>query len=134
MNREIEFHDSTLKEIKLDGDNAVLCLDEAYVHLSDGTPGLDIGTDWAQKININLQDVSVLEMPDDLPNRLDDGYFIVQGLKTSNMMKLPYKTEDQIEIVLLTQYGQKLHLIAKSAFTQEVGEARYVDIFPGIEK
>lgn len=131
MNREIEFHDSTLKEIKLDEGNAVLCFDEAYVHQSEGTPGIDAGTGWAQKINIKCSGVSVLEIPDDLPNDIDYGYFIINGVKTTNMMKLPFSTSDEIEIVLFTQYEEKLHLIAKSATTQEFGSARYIEDFTG---
>lgn len=132
MNREIEFHDSTLKEIELDGGNAILCFDEAYVHHSEGIPGIDAGTGWAQKINIKCKGVSVIEIPDDLPNDIDYGYFIQNGVKTTNMMKLPFSTNDEIEIVLFTQYGKKLHLKAKSAATQENGIARYIEDFTGI--
>jgi len=131
MNREIEFHDSTLKEIKLNEGNAVLFFDEAYVLHSEGTPGLDNGTGWAQKINLNLKGVSIIEIPDDLPLDIDYGYFIIKGEKTTNMMKLPFSTDDEIEIVLFTQYGNKLHLKAKSALTQELGSARYIEDFPG---
>jgi hypothetical protein len=131
MNREIEFHDSTLREIKLNEGDAILCFDEAYVHQSEGTPGLDAGTGWAQKINIKCSGVTVIEIPDDLPNDIDYGYFIIKGEKTTNMMNLPFSTNDEIEIILFTQYGKKLHLIAKSATTQEIGSARYVEDFKG---
>jgi len=44
MNREIEFHDSTLKEIQAAGEFISIILDKAYVHSSEGIPGYDEGT------------------------------------------------------------------------------------------
>ncbi|CAB1059458.1 hypothetical protein D1BOALGB6SA_4220 [Olavius sp. associated proteobacterium Delta 1] len=130
MNREIEFHDSTLREIKINEGDAVLCFDETYVHHSEGTPGISKGTGWAQKIDLICKGAKVLELPDDLPNDIDYGYFIINGDKSENMMKLPFKTESEIEIVLITQYGKKAHLIAKTAFTKEIGQAKYIEDFP----
>ena len=132
MNREIEFHDSTLKEIIYNGDEVVLCFDEAYVHHSEGIPGLDKGTGWVQRIDLVCHGVSVIELPDDLPNDLDFGFYVINNEKTENMMKLPFETKGEIEIVLITQYGKRLQLKAKSAFTKEVGKARYIEDFHGI--
>jgi len=130
MNREIEFHDSTLKEIRLNNDEAVLCFDKAYVHHSEGTPGESKGTGWAQKIDLICKEVTVIEIPDDLPNDIDYGFFIINGVKSVNMMKLPFKTDTEIELVLLTQYGEKVHLKAKSAFSEEMGSPSYIEDFP----
>jgi len=130
MNREIEFHDSTLKEIRLHNDEAVLCFDEALVHHSESTPGIDKGTSWAQKIDLICKDVTVLELPDDLPNDIDYGFFIINGIKSINMMKLPFTTDSEMELVLFTQYGKKVHLKAKSAFTDEMGRPSFVEDFP----
>lgn len=130
MNREIEFHDSTLKEIKFNNDVAILCFDEAYVHQSEGTPGVSKGTGWAQKIDLICKGVTVIETPDDLPNDIDYGFFIINGVKSVNMMKLPFRTDNEIELVLLTQYGEKVHLKAKSAFTEEIGSPNFIEDFP----
>lgn len=130
MNREIEFHDSTLIKIKFNIGEAVLCFDEAYVHHSEGTPGESKGTGWAQKIDLICKGVTVIEIPDDLPNDIDYGFFIINGVKSVNMMKLPFRTDNEIELVLLTQYGKKVHLRAKSAFTEEMGSPRFIEDFP----
>ena len=127
MNREIEFHDSTLKEIRVANGEAVLSFGEAYVHHSEGTPGIGKGTGWAQKIELVCLEVTVIEIPDDLPNHIDDGFFIINGIKSVNMMKLPFQTNCEMELVLFTMYGKKLHLKAKSAFTREIGEPVFIE-------
>ena len=127
MKREIEFHDSTLKEIKVANDEAILSFDEAYVHHSEGTPGISKGTGWAQKIELVCLGVTVIELPDDLPNDISDGFFIIDGIKSVNMMKLPFQTNREMELVLFTMYGKKLHLKAKSAFTKEIGEPTFIE-------
>jgi hypothetical protein len=122
MKREIELHDSTLKKVVVDDTKTILCFDRAYVHYSEGKPGVDKGTGWAQKINIILHKANVYELPSDLPNDISDSYLIINGKKLQNMFKLPFKAEGKIEIELLTQYNQKLRVAAVKIETEEIGD------------
>ncbi len=62
-----------------------------------------------------------------MPNDIDYGFFIIDGNKSVNMMKLPFQTDRKMELVLFTMYGKKLHLKAKSAFTKEIGEPNFIE-------
>ena len=133
MNREIEFHDSTLKKIKIDGETTTICFDKAYVNHSEGTPGLDKGTGWEQTINIILCEASIEECPADLPNDIDTGYIMINGEKSINMIKLPSKIDGEIVLELFTMYGEKLRIKCKKLYTQELNNAQFVEDFPGYE-
>ena len=67
MNQALELHDTTLKEIVIEGSETTLCLSSAIVHKSDGIPGLDSGTCWVQKINIELEEAILEKIPEDIP-------------------------------------------------------------------
>ncbi len=54
-NLAIELHDSRVTGIRTEGSDVVLDLD-AYVHLSDGEPGVDAGTGWTRPIRITVRD------------------------------------------------------------------------------
>jgi len=47
QNQAIEIHDSTLDQITLESDVAVLHFPRVYIHSSEGRPGIDAGMDRA---------------------------------------------------------------------------------------
>lgn len=134
INREIELHDSTLKEVNLNQTDAILYFDRAYVHHSEGIPGFDSGTGWSQKINLILKKVAAVNIPDDLPNDISDGHIIVNGEKLDNMIPLPFKASGKIQLFLITQYGNELKINAEYAYCEEVDEPIFIENFPGFNE
>ena len=134
LNREIELHDSTLSDVEINQTNATLTFDRAYVHCSEGTPGLDSGTGWSQQINLILRQVATAKIPDDLPNDISDGYIIVNGNKLVNMIPLPFKVSGKIELMLITQYGKELKIDAELAYTEEIDQPIFIENFPGLNE
>jgi hypothetical protein len=132
LNREIEQHDSTLSKVEINHTNATLSFDRAYVHCSEGTPGIDSGTGWSQKINLILRQVATAMIPDDLPNDISDGYIIVNGNKLDNMIPLPFKVSGKIELMFITQYGKELKIDAEQAYTEEIDQPIFIENFPGL--
>jgi hypothetical protein len=57
-NIAIEIHDSGLTGIRAEGSDVVLDLD-AYIHVSDGKPGVDSGTGWMRPVRITVRDAVV---------------------------------------------------------------------------
>ncbi len=134
INREIELHDSTLKEVKLNQADAILSFDRAYVHHSEGIPGFDRGTGYSQKINLILKKVSKVNIPDDLPNDISDGHIIVDGKKLDNMIPLPFKAFGKIQLFFVTQYGKELKIKAEEAYCEEVDQPIFIENFPGFNE
>jgi hypothetical protein len=77
-----------------------------------------------------LSEAVVEKVPDDLPNDIDTGHIIVNGIRSNNMMQLPFECEGEIEIVLFTMFGNELRVKAKRLRTQEVDEAIFLEHFP----
>ncbi|MCP3873034.1 MAG: hypothetical protein GY699_07760 [Desulfobacteraceae bacterium] len=129
MNKALEIHDSTLSEIKKEGLSITLCLGKAVMHHSTGEPGLDRGTCWIQKIEIRLKNPQIISEPDDIPNQLDFGYFVVNETKYTNVIKTPLHESVDTEVFFETFYGKELHVKAKGIEIIEIGEPTYLQGF-----
>jgi hypothetical protein len=134
MNKEIELHDSKLKEVQVIGTDVTILLDKALLHYSEGTPGLDKGTCWQQTIKIILQGAVVDKCPSILPNDIDYGQLVFDGEELINMFPLPAKLKGEIEILLTTQYSEDFLVKAKALETEEIGPAVYLEDFPGLHE
>jgi len=58
-NRAIEFHDSTFDSLERDGANVTLRFSEAYIHESNGEPGMAAGSGWVQEVRIHIGGASL---------------------------------------------------------------------------
>ena len=56
MNQSIELHDSVLGEIGFAEGDAKLSFVHAYIHRSEGRPGIDPGTGWSQKAELIIEE------------------------------------------------------------------------------
>lgn len=65
-NRAVELHDSQVISVRLEGGTCVIEL-AAYVHDSDGTPGVDAGTGWTQAAQLTLHGAHDAQHPGTLP-------------------------------------------------------------------
>ena len=126
MNQALDLHDSTLKEVVIEGSQATVCLSNAIVNKSEGIPGKDIGTCWVQDINIVLEGLILENIPNGIPSDIDFGYFIFNGEKAANMINLPINVSGEIEIVVETMYGAKLHLKGNKIISEEIGEIKFL--------
>jgi hypothetical protein len=64
VNEEIELHDSVLESLLRDGRTLVAALD-AYIHRSEGKPGVASGTGWHQLVRLRMEDAVIAgEIPD----------------------------------------------------------------------
>ena len=129
MNKALEIHDSTLSEIKKYRSSATLCLSKAIMHHSKGDPGVDKGTCWLQSIEIQLENARILNEPEDIPNHLDFGYFIINGTKYTNVIKTPFKESGEIEVIFETFFGNELRINAEKIIIIEIGKNQYLQDF-----
>jgi hypothetical protein len=94
MNSAIEIHDSSLTSIAKRGDLLELRFD-AYIHASEGTPGVDAGTGWTQSL-ILVFDNGILEGSiTKWPAVLYDGTLEIDGGASENIIPIPL-TEKEI--------------------------------------
>jgi hypothetical protein len=78
-NRAIEFHDSTFDSLERDGANVTLRFSEAYIHESNGEPGMAAGSGWVQEVRIHIGGASLSGEIPELPCDLWDGNIRLGG-------------------------------------------------------
>ena len=127
MNKAIELHDSILFSVNQKNGTAILHFDKAYVHQSEGKPGIDSGTGWLQSIDLEIAGTVIESMPKDLPVDLDDGYLVVHSTKTENFVDLPINMHGDIELQFMTASGEELKLTGKHISSIEKSELEYVE-------
>ena len=76
-------HDSLLESWSVCGETLVLSL-RAYVHTSDGKPGIDAGTGWTQTALIHLLDSHVEGKMPDSDAAISDGELRLDAEVSSN--------------------------------------------------
>jgi hypothetical protein len=129
MKKALEIHDSTISEIKKNDLSIILFLGKGIMHHSEGEPGIDKGTCWLQSIEIYLENARIINEPDDIPNELDFGYFIINGTKYDNMIKVPFKESGDIEVILETFFGNELRINAGKITISEIDSPQYLQDF-----
>jgi len=138
QNRVIEIHDSALDQIALEGDVAVLHFAEVYIHSSEGRPGIDAGTGWAQEAVIRIGNAHIegefsqesREAYGGYAHYLSDGSLRIDGSVSDNMIPIPLDVQGSIELKLEC-WGDIVRVQGNSAKLELIGTAVYVDEFPG---
>ena len=72
-NRAIEFHDSTFNGVERESADLALRFSAAYIHQSEGRPGIDAGSGWVQELRLLISDASLSGEILGLPGNLSDG-------------------------------------------------------------
>jgi len=128
MRSSVEFHDSTISAIALEGTSIRVCLD-AYVHRWDRIDGMWHGTGWTQPVQILLEDASNAGLPA-LPVDLDGGEVRAGHLTYQGLVPLPYKSGEPATLRLELVTGQVLNFRGSNLAIEPTGECRYVEDLP----
>jgi hypothetical protein len=131
VNTIIEIHDSTVAEIaSLEGTVVVHFL-PAYLHKSEGRPGIDSGTGWVQEGRLIFTDASVRGDLPNLPCNVMDGELIVDGEQHDNGIPVPLEVTAPSELCLSFCSAHVVKIIGRGVRLDLVGEPRYVEEFEG---
>ena len=127
-NRAIEFHDSTLDSVTVNGSDVVLHFSSAYIHQSDGNPGWDAGSGWVQEARLHISGASLTGGISNLPCDLWDGRLRLDG-KLSEMLPIPLDYQGHVQLDL--EEMETLRIFGTYVRLELVGEASYVEEFSG---
>jgi len=127
--RKIEIHDSELKAVTITDGNIVLELSPAYIHVSDGRPGIDAGTGWIQNAVFRVRG-EILGSISDLPCDLWEGYLKVNGELFDNLVPIPLDSAGNIELQLTSVSGESLQVRGNRITLELLGEPEYIEKFP----
>jgi len=132
-NRAMEFHDSTFDGWEQDGTILTLRFSAAYIHESDGDPGVDAGIGWVQEVRLHFTNASVAGTISQLPCYLWDGR-ISLGDEALQMVPVPLQFSGRIELKLVEngEVDGQVEVTATHVEMELAGEPKFVEKFPGL--
>ena len=98
-NRLIELHDSHVLDLADDGDDVVIAV-SAYVHESEGRPGIDVGKGWTQPVRITVFEGRVVRRHEGDRLWIIDGVISVGDETFDNMMPTDVLAHADVKLVL----------------------------------
>jgi hypothetical protein len=129
-NSIIELHDTTLVAMIEIGTQIIVLL-EAVIHRSDDRPGIDAGSCWIQAAILTFSEAAIEGTANGLPADIADGDLIVDGEVLSNIVPIPFSHAGEVVLKLDLFTSAKIVIRGKYAVLTLIGEAVYVQEFPG---
>jgi hypothetical protein len=131
MNSVIEIHDSRIVGIASSPGLLIVRFGPAYIHRSEGRPGVDIGSGWLQDLELVISD-PVLECTfTEWPQELTDGMMVVGDRIYENLIPLPFAAPEPVRFSAISTSGERMVIEGSGAHIRLNGEARHVEAFPG---
>ena len=130
MNAAIEIHDSELAAVVATQNGVIVRFAPAYVHRSIARPGFDAGSGWSQPVEMLFGSGVVEGNLPELPCTLDDGS-LSGGAEFHGMIPLPCVVESAVRFEARNLHGELVVIRGVSLEVKPVGDASYVDEFPG---
>jgi len=125
----IELHDSCVAGVAKEAGVLTVRFSPAYVHKSDGQPGVDPGTGWTQDVALVIREASLRGALPTLPCDVSDGNFTVAGQSHANAVPLPLDTPAAVDLRILFVAGVEITITGRGARVDLLSEPTYVEDF-----
>jgi Cysteine-rich CPCC len=133
----MEFHDSTFDGLDGDGANLTLRFSAAYIHESEGEPGLDAGIVWFQEVRLHFANTSTSGSMSELPCYLWDGRISLAG-ESLQMIPVPLEHSGEVHLKLIENGdevgGGQVEVTGTHVRLELCGGPRHLKKFPGARK
>jgi hypothetical protein len=130
MNSSLEIHDSTLSGIDYVGADIVVRLAPAYIHRSEGPPGIDRGSGWLQDIDLVVHAGVVECSPSQMPCWLADGSLTIGDTNWNNCVPIPLAASGVVTLSAITENSERLVIRGTGVKSVSRRELRYVEECP----
>lgn len=130
-NRAIEIHDSMLAALTVQSGHVVLSFSAAYIHETEGRPGVDAGTGWKQHAVIHVRGEITSGSLNKLPCGLTDGYLDLDGQEFDNEIPIPLSFTGDVELSLTSEFGETVKIRGNHIALGLLHEPESVEKFPG---
>ena len=101
----------------------------AYLHKSEGRPGLDPGTGWVQEARLFFAEASVSGDVPDFPCEVVEGELVVGAERYDNAIPVPLEVTAHVELRLVFDATHTVAISGRSVRLELLGEPRYVEEF-----
>lgn len=132
-NKAIELHDSTLTSVHNEEDHLDVCFRSAYVHKSNGIPGVDAGTGWAQNIRFIFHSPIVDGEWPSFPIVIQSGELKTRKRIYKNIIPISSEKFHDVCLLLIFSPSNEVRVRARNVDVITEGNAVFLDSFPGCE-
>jgi hypothetical protein len=128
MNAAIEMHDSECLAIERDGKVHGSVVLDAYVHRTEGEPGVTPGEGGVQRIRIRVAKMVIEGEVGDLPACIYEGSLNFERTVQDNMLPFPATYSEPVRISMMLSPDARVVVIAGSEISIEAeGEFKFVE-------
>jgi hypothetical protein len=127
MKSAIEFHDSEVVELQVTEGALHILLEPAYVHRSQGRPGIDAGSGFLQAAELVFSEAKYTEKDGPCSGPIDEGSVTIAGKRYSDMMPLPIEGKGAVTAEFTFQSGATLSITAKGINGFTKGNPQFVE-------
>ena len=103
----------------------------AYIHRSQGTPGVSPGSGWSQGALLRFTRATVQNGFSTYPTELADGTLVTPDAVVENVVPVPASLRGPVRLELTSATGEVMVVHAETVELTLVGEATYVEEFDG---
>ena len=131
MKAALEFHDSDVTELRPAASTLHLIFEPAYVHRSNGRPGVDAGSGFLQPAEIVFTDAQFTEKDGPCKGAISEGMISVSGKKFDSVLPLPFEASGKVSAEFTFESGAVLSVTATGVSCASTGPAELVDGYDG---
>ena len=133
MNVAIEMHDSECLAVEVDMSGNGLVLLDAYVHRSEGEPGVAPGEGGVQRIRINVDSMHVNGEVGSLPADIFEGSLTIGTSIQDNMVPFPASYSDTFSLSMMLANDARVVVgSGKRLSIEPEGQFKFVEDFSGM--
>ena len=129
MKSIVELHDSKVAEIVDCHGTVTVHFSPAYLHKSEGRPGVDPGIGWVQNARLVFEDASIHGGIPKLPCDVMDGELFVGAESYGHLIPVPLEVTTAIELRLVFDSARTVTVKGRGVRLELLGEPRYVEEF-----
>jgi hypothetical protein len=130
MNAAIEMHDSECLTIEIGESGEGTVLLDAYVHRTDGQPGVAAGECGVQRIRMKLEGMSIEGDVGGLPAYVYEGSLTIGSLVQDNIIPIPAHHSDSVRLrMMLFDEARVVTVLGCGISIEPEGEFRNVEQF-----
>ena len=128
MNTALEFHDSEVQSVCVEKACVTLHFSAAYIHRSEGRPGVDSGAGYCQAAKISFGEAHFDGGLAECVGRVSDGHITVNG-ECLSLVSIPFSSSGPVQATFVFQNGATLRIDANSIECSSFGPSKFIENF-----
>jgi len=130
MNAAIEMHDSQILAIERAGTGLGSVFLKAYVHQTEGQPGVSPGEGGVQRVRIRVKEMTVEGEVGNLPADIYEGSIKFEQTVQDNIVPFPAAYSGPLQMTMMLSPDARVVVVGGSGISIEAeGEFRFVEHF-----